>query len=493
MLRTRTGAGDSSERRLRVGSFMRKFGRARRLAPVAAIVIGLLAIAGASSIASANSGGPGTAIQYGSTWAYASGEVPEGWMNPGFDASEWATDAGPFSNTTPVYCAGSYGDAGLPTTGNSDFPIGGSLYLRNSFALPADAWGLHLSGTIDNYAAMWVNGNSLGSANGGNCSTGDINVDVPNASLQRGATSNLVAVNASDDGSTATYFALQATYGAIAFGNQPVETQKNTPLTDGSGPIYVTIAPPAGGAPVPDGTEVDLTLQTISGTGTLSGGTAFTSGGVATFPSLAVSDAGQYRLVATSGGATVTSNAFVVANQITPCTGSCSAQGSSGNTSFSASSSSNGGSLAVSVAGGSSAPPGVCGANFTQAGASGDVSLLGGSTGNLRVTWKLDKSLVGNRTALSYNLCVGAENLLDPNGSHTTGWKTKDGSPAVPVADPNLGVTQYWGLLRDCLLVPWAHGLPTSPCWIAKYKNLRSDVIIDAFLPYPWDAGFHGG
>jgi len=474
-----------------VGSFMREFGRARRLASVVGVVVCLLAIAGSAGSASAS--GPGTAIAYGSTWSYASGEVPEGWMNPGFDASEWPTDAGPFSNTSPVYCAGSYGAAGLPTTGNSDFPIGGTLFLRNSFSLPADAWGLHLTGTIDNSASVWVNGSSYGSASGGGCSTGDINVNVPNASLTRGAASDLVAVQASDDGSTATYFALQATYGAIAFANQPVETQKNTPITDGSGPIRVTITPPAGGAAVADGTEVDLTLQAISGTGTLSGGTAYTSGGVATFPSLAVSAPGEYRLVATSGGATVTGNAFVIADQITPCTGSCSAQGSTSDTSLSASSSSKGGALAVSVVGGGTAPSGVCGSGFSQVGASANVDLLGGNKGNLLVTWKLDKSLVGHRNALSYNLCVGAVNLLDPNGTSTTGWKTQNGSPAVPVADPNLGVTQYWGLLRQCLFVPWAHGLPTSPCWIIKYKNFRGDVLIDAFLPYPWDAGFHGG
>ena len=357
-------------------------------------------------------------------------------------------------------------------------------------------WGLHLTGTIDNYASMWVNGSSYGSAAGGDCSTGDISVDVPSADLQRGDTSdNLVAVNASDDGSTATYFALQATYGAIAFENQPVETQQNTPLTDGSGPISVAITPPAGGAAVPDGTEVDLTLQAITGSGTLTGGTAFTSGGVATFPNLAVSAPGQYRLVATSGGATVTGSAFVIANQLTPCSGNCSASGSTPDTSVSASTSSTGGALAVSTVAGAGVPSGVCGASFSQLGAGADVSLVGGATGNLLVTWKLDHSLVGHRSALSFNLCVGASNVLDPQDAlpTTKGWVTKDGSPAVPVADPNLGVTQFWGLTRECLFVPWRHGLPTSPCWIDKRKNLQGDVIIDAFVPHPWDAGFHGG
>jgi hypothetical protein len=482
---------------------MRKFGRARRLAPVAAIVIGVLAIAGAGGVASANTGGPGTAFAYGSDWSYASSEVPADWMNSGFDASGWATDTAPFSDTSPVYCAGSYGDAGLLTTGNSDFPIGGSIFLRHSFALPADAWGLHLTGTIDNYASVWVNGSSYGSATGGSCSTGDISVDVPNASLQRGAGSpNLAAVNASDDGSTATYFDMQATYGAIAFGNQPVETQKNTPLSDGSGPINVTITPPAGGAPVPDGTEVDLTLQTISGSGTLSGGTALTSGGVATFPALSVSAPGQYRLVATSGGATVTGNPFVIADQVTTCPAgqTCtSTGGSSSNTKVTASSSfTSDNALGVSVIGGGAVtPPGVC-SGFAPLGDGSFVDILGGAVtggGNITVTWTLAKSLVlqaGNPGAAHFNICLGAEDLA----GGTPPWKTKSGAPSVPVFDSNLGATLYWGLLPNC---PEKDAVdrklgkaPTGPCVLHREKE-HGNVEVTFYLPYPWDAGFHGG
>ncbi len=482
-------------------SRMRDFWRAplrrsgMRTASVLAAVVGVLAVAGASGIASADTAGPGTAITYGSIWAYTSSTPDSGWMNPGFDASSWATDTAPFSNTTPVYCSGPYGQAGLPTTANTDFPVDGTLYLRNTFFLPADAWGLHLTGTIDNNASVWVNGGSYGNASGGSCSTGDISVNVPSAVLQRGVTdSDLVAVKASDSG-VATYFALQATYGAIAFGNQPVETQENSSITDGSAPIRVTITPPAGGAAVPDNTEVDLTLQAISGNGTLSGGTAYTSGGVATFPGLAVSAPGEYRLVATSEGATVTSNAFVIADQVTPCSGSCSAGGSTSDTSVQASTSSNGGALAVSAIPGAGVPPGVCGGAFTQLGAGAYIDLLGGGQGNLLVSWKLDRSLVGRRSALSFDLCLGADNLQDPQDTSPTtkGWKTKDGSPAVPIPDPNLGVTLFWGSLRQCFFVPWSHGLPTSPCWIDKRKDFHGDVIIDAFVPYPWDASFHGG
>jgi len=477
-----------------VASRMRDFGRAplrrsgMRTAALVVVVIGLLAIAGASGVARAS--GPGTAIGYGSTWAYTSSTPAAGWMNPGFDASSWATDTAPFSDRTSVYCAGPYGTAGLPTTANTDFPVYSTLFLRNTFALPADAWGLHLTGTIDNNASVWVNGTSYPGASGGSCSTGDINVDVPSASLTRGATSDLVAVQASDSG-VATYFALQATYGAIAFGNQPVETQKNSPITDGSGPIRVTITPPAGGAAVPDGTEVDLSLQAISGSGTISGGTAHTSGGVATFRGLAVSAPGEYRLVATSGGASVTGNAFVIADQVTTCPAgqTCtSTGGSTSNTQVTASSSfTSGNQLAVSVIdGGAGIPAGVC-PGFVPQGAGSFINILGGVVGggNITATWTLAKSLVmaaGNPGAAHFDICLGAENLA----GGTTPWTTKSGAPSTPVYDSNLGATLYWGLLPDCPKTP------TGPCILHRDKNQANEVVT-FYLPYPWDAGFHGG
>ncbi len=473
-----------------MSSFMRKSAWARRLAPFAAVIFGVFVIAGSSGIASADTGGPGTAITYTSTWSYTS-SAPQGWMNPGFDAGSWPTDAAPFSNQNPVYCAGPYRDAGLPTSGNTDFPVYGTIYLRKLFALPAYAWGLHLAGTIDNNESMWVNGTSYGSASGANCSVGDIDVDVPSSSLQRGANSNLVAVQASDSG-VATYFTLQATYGAIAFANQPVETQQNTPLSDGTNPISVTITPPAGGPPVPDGTEVDLTLQTISGSGTLSGGTAYTSGGVATFPSLSVSAPGEYQLVATSGGATVTGNAFVIADQVTSCAAnqSCTSTGGSPSTvQVSASSSfSSNNALGVSVIpDGAAIPAGVC-SGFVPRGPGSFVNIIGGNVtggGNVTVTWTLAKQYVlqaGNPPAANFNICLGAQNLQ----GGTTPWTTKNGTPAVPVYDSNLGATLYWGLLPEC------HGTPTGPCILQRVKNQGNEVVT-FYMPYPWDASFHGG
>jgi hypothetical protein len=488
-----------------VGSFMRDFRRAPlqrssfRTAAMLAAVVGVLAIAGAGGTASASPGGPGTAITYTDSWAYTSSVPAEGWTNPAFDASSWATDTAPFSDQNPIYCAGPYGNVGLPTSGNTDFPVYSTIFLRKTFSLPAYAWGLHLAGTIDNDESLWVNGSSYGSASGGNCSVGDISVDVPNANLQRGANANLAAVQASDSG-VATYFTLQATYGAIVFGNQPVETQKNSPITDGSGPIQVTIIPPAGGAPVLDGTRVDLTLQAISGTGKLSGGTAYTSGGVATFPNLKVSDPGQYQLVATSDGATVTSNAFLIADQVASCPAgqTCtSTGGSTSNTLVTASTSfTSNNQLGVSVINGGAPPAGVCGA-FVPLGASAYVNIIGNVVGggNINATWTLAKSLViqaGNPVAAHFNICLGAENLQ----GGTTPWMTRNGTPATPVYDANLGATLYWGILPGCndinsSVAAKLNSLP-GPC-ILKRDKIQGSAVVSFYLPYPWDAKFHGG
>ena len=483
-----------------MGSFMRKFARARRVAPLAVLVVAVLVAAGSGGVASASPGGPGTAVTYTDTWSYISpGTEPTGWNTPGFDASSWPTDAAPFSDSNPVYCAGPYGNAGLPTSGNTDFPVGGTIDLRKTFSLPAYAWGLHIAGTIDNSESLWFNGTSYGSANGGNCSVGDINVDVPNSLLLRGANTDLLAVQASDDG-VATYFTLQATYGAIAFGNQPVETQKNTPITDGTNPIQVVITPPSGGVAVPDGTKVVLSLQTLSGTGTISGNVAFTSGGVATFPNLQVSAPGQYQLVATTDGSTVTSNAFVIADQVTTCPANqaCSSSGgSASNVQVSASTSfGSNGQLGVSVIdGGAAIPSGVCN-GFIPRGAGSFVNIIGGGTGNITTTWTLAKSIVlklGNPPAGKFDICLGAENLQ----GGTTPWLTKGGTPAIPVFDPNLGATLYWGLLPECpnpahsVALP-TQGVATGPCILQRTKNL-GNVVVTFYLPYPWDASFHGG
>jgi hypothetical protein len=558
--------------------------RARAVVVVAVLGAAVLAL----SVGSASgTTGPGTAFDFGANYKALVSPVttptePDWFTSPTFDETGWAGESAPFG-FNEAYCH-------FPAA-SSDFPLGSTIYLRKSFALPGNAFGLHLAGTIDNFADVYVNGHHEGPSpiTSGSCAVGAIHLDVPNSEITHGG-DNLVAVKARDDTYTTSYFDMKATYGSVDVTSQPTETLRLSTIspapavtitdadghpvvgqnvslsletvahgpgtlsgtlmqtTDGSGVATfpgISVAEPgkyrlvatADGATVksdefavddlkfdqqptetekgstiapsptatihdPDGhgiqgKTVTLSLTTLSGSGALSGNPTATtdSSGVATFDSLSVTQPGQYRLVATSDNATVTSDAFLIADQITPCTGSCSATGSTSDTTFKASTSSNGGSLAVSVIGDVGVPAGVCGNGFTPLGAGSYVNLLG-SSGNLRVTWTLDRSLVrqaGNPIALRFDICLGAENLSQPDGTGVTPWRTKFFRPATAVDDPNLGATLFWGLLPNCLLVKWQHGVPTGPCVIDKRKNLRGDVIIDFFLPYPWDASMHGG
>ncbi len=460
-----------------------------RAASVLAIVAGTLALAGAGGVASADNGGPGTAIAYGSTYKALvnPGTVPSGFEQPGFDDSGWALDQAPFSSSV-----GSTAGCGFPA-GASLFPVNGTVYLRKSFNLPANAFGLHIDGTIDNNADVYVQGHHEAYVSSGSCATGAINLDVSNSDLNHGG-DNVVAVKAVDTGDI-TFFDMQATYGAIQFANQPVETQEGSPLAadlNGTTPIEVTITN-AEGDPV-SGATVDISLHGISGTGALSGTTSATTGedGIASFNDLAVSAPGEYRLVATSEGATVTSGAFVIANQVVDCPAgeTCTAGGSTSDTQVSATSSfTSDPALAVSVIdGGAAIPTDVCG-DFQPLGSGSYINILGGVVGggNVTATWTLAKSLVkqaGNPGAAHFDICLGAENLE----GGTTPWTTKDGSPAVARTDPISGATLYWGLLPDCP----KHGSATGPCILHRDKNHGNEVV-SFYLPYPWDASFHGG
>ena len=162
----------------------------------------------------AGSGGPGVAIPNGSTYDAlinpAAAPAP-GWnTSSSFVETGWTLGAqAPFGHG--MACALNAGE-------QTDFPMGKTIYLRKSFALPANAFGLHVVGTVDNYADVYVNGNNVqGDVSSGNCQTGAIDFTVPNSKLVLGG-ANLAAVQASDDGSTASYFDMKATYGSIDFG-----------------------------------------------------------------------------------------------------------------------------------------------------------------------------------------------------------------------------------------------------------------------------------
>jgi hypothetical protein len=308
-------------------------------------------------------------------------------------------------------------------------------------------------------------------------------------------TTNLVAADgAAHAPSSNTFTVAPGLLQNLAFSAQPSETAQGSSIS----PAPAVTATDTWGNPI-SGALVTVSLSTIAGTGVLTGVVGVQTGqsGVASFPQLAVTSAGEYKLQASSGSANATSAPFVVASQISPCHGSCNASGSvNNNTTTNASASNASGSLAVSVLLGLTPPLdpntglSVCGPN-PPLGAGSIVQILqaGGSQPDFTVTWTLDKSIVQqvpNNGASQFNICLGAENLNDPSGANTTGWTTKSGSAAVAVADPNLGVTLFWGILPDC------PKNPTSPCVLAKNKDKAGDEVIKFFKPHPWD-GVHFG
>jgi hypothetical protein len=461
-------------------------GRAASVTAALAAVVALSLSVGLASGAS----GPGEAFGDGSSYKTLTNpaSAPTGFELPAFDDSAWTTATAPFGQDDGATCSGVFPS---PPWNAAVFPVDGTVYLRKSFALPGNAFGLHVVGTIDNDADVYVNGTLEGQVLSGSCETDAIDLQIPNSDLEHGG-SNLVAVKAVDHG-VISFFDMHAAYGVLEFAQQPTETQKGSAIT----PAPTATITDADGNPVA-GATVDVTLDPVVGTGAFTAGstTEVTTGatGVATFSNLAVTEPGKYRLVATSEGASDTSDAFLIANQITACTGSsCSAEGSvPGSTTVQVSSSNAvGSSLAVSVFD-ISPPAGACDP-LSPLGVGSFVNVLGsgGSHPDLTLTWRLDKSLVlrsGNPGASKFDICLGAVNLEHVNGG-VDGWTTKAGGHAVPFADPDLGVTLYWGIAPDCP----KKGRPSGPCVQHRNKNRAGDEVIDVFKPYPWDGRMYGG
>jgi len=247
------------------------------------------------------------------------------------------------------------------------------------------------------------------------------------------------------------------------------------------------------------GAPVGIAIGANPAGGSLTGTTPRTadSSAVATFDDLEIDEVGVgYTLVATSGSASATSKAFIVADSVTPCTTTCDGSASKNNTTVvvNAAGTATGDTLGVALLASSAPPGGVCGSGFVPLGAGSfvDINVSGGSTPTLTVTWQLDKSIVNAQPengAAHFDICLGAKNLIDPLGTSTAGWTTKNGTAAVPVFDPVFVVTLFWGLMPDCS----NNGTPTEPCIISKKKNQAGDVLIKFVKPYPWDASWYGG
>ena len=136
---------------------------------------------------------------------------------------------------------------------------------------------------------------------------------------------------------------------SLAFTGQPAQTAINKPIMAGFNSTPPSVAVQlrdASGAPLDPSdysagtTQVTLSLQSNPTGATLTGNTAVSAGGRATFTNPQINLAGVYDLAAAAPGFTsATSNFFTISGQIQPCTGSCTASQSASTTAASISAS----------------------------------------------------------------------------------------------------------------------------------------------------------
>jgi hypothetical protein len=317
------------------------------------------------------------------------------------------------------------------------------------------------------------------------------------------------------------------------FSQQPTLTQVNIVITPA---VEVTVEDFWGNPR--QGDTVSLAIGTNPSGGTLSGMIPQTtnSSGIATFANLSIGPAAAvgvgYTLVATvnppAPTISVISDAFDIANQVTPCSGSCTATGTTGSVTSTVTASRLGGGafasrlgpaassalgpsrLGVTIAGSIDIPAGVCGTGstpFTQYG-EGFASTSVKSPGNqpsFKIVAVLDKEVVrtkpGNPGATKWDICLGAINVLNPpvglpNGyqpppsdcdqpSVDVSWRTKDGSCAI------FSDGYFWGLLATyqskVKACPTNPGSGLFPGALSKMKDNAGDLVITSCAPYSYD------
>jgi hypothetical protein len=282
----------------------------------------------------------------------------------------------------------------------------------------------------------------------------------------------------------------------LTFTQQPTQTQATAVINAATTPTGVRVfVQDQFGNLVPNA-AVTVGIGNNPAAGTL-GGTktrnADSSTAVANFDNLTIDQTGAgYTLVATSGSATRTSKAFLIGDSVTACTGTCHATSSKNGSSLTvdASGTNSGETLGLGLVPG--APPsGVC-AGFTPGIGVPEVFIniaASGATGNpvVTVTWFIDQSVVNlspNNGAGNYNVCLGAVNVLDPQGTGS-GFPTRGGGTATPVFDPLYGVVFFYGVLPSCQ----GSGTPVNPCLAASNK-VNGSVTLTFVVPYPWIGSF---
>jgi hypothetical protein len=313
---------------------------------------------------------------------------------------------------------------------------------------------------------------------------------------------------------------------ALKFIGQPTETEalsstntcQDTPfcvINSSTSPVGVRVEAKDAFGNLAYNTSVAIAIGVNpGGTGTVLGGTTpqpADANGVATFNNLTINKVGiGYTLRAsappTSPTATSDSNAFIVAQTVTGCTGTCSPTTVTASTTLNVSASGTGSSsnstLGIALIGSVSQPTGFCGTFQPATGSPGSFVNINSSTVTnslmLTITWTLPKAIVNAQAdngGAHYNMCLGAVNLTDPQflNPATKGFTVKAPtfcpttgttiSTACPKSDVMFGVTFFWGILPDC---PSAKKI-SMPCVASRTKDPSGNLIFKYVVPYPWD------
>jgi hypothetical protein len=174
-------------------------GQRIRMTWIALLVFALGLSVAPFSAAAQSAGSTAVSLNYGRVnWWYK--QVPYGtepnFMDPDpqFDTSSWQLGQAGFGTTNSV-CSWN-----TPDRVHTEWDTGTDMLLRHDFTIPVGASSVHITGTIDNNADVYVNGTLMQHVENGFCAVDGINVDVPATNLRF---DNVIAIRARDLGDAA--------------------------------------------------------------------------------------------------------------------------------------------------------------------------------------------------------------------------------------------------------------------------------------------------
>jgi hypothetical protein len=265
---------------------------------------------------------------------------------------------------------------------------------------------------------------------------------------------------------------------SLAFSGQPAQTAVNQPIMAGFNstppPVAVQLLDSSGADLDPSDfsagmTQVTLSIQSNPTGATLTGDTAVSSAGIASFTDLQINLAGVYDLAATAPGfmSATPSNSFTVSGVIHPCgsSSSCSASQSTSTTNASVTTSSQSGNFLTLGLGGVSFTCNHYTAVSDVAGF-GVFNSSGGSvaTSSSTVTLTLSASAVASspRPLIFWQVCYGSQ----------TSFPSIPGTSGTTVIG---GTTYHTGLLLPCFLFKPGH---PEPCLISQQQAETGAVTL---------------